>query len=74
MVSEPELKSYMDKKISVQLNGSRKIRGILKGYDIFLNITLTEALEVDTKGDHLNIGVTVIRGNSIVSIEALESI
>lgn len=49
----------MDKKISVQLNGSRKIIGILKGYDIFLNITVTNALEVDAKGEHLNIGITV---------------
>ncbi|KAL6452566.1 SMX2 Small nuclear ribonucleoprotein G [Candida maltosa Xu316] len=69
MVSEPELKSYMDRKISVQLNGSRKITGTLRGYDIFLNITLTDALEVDTKGETMNVGVTVIRGNSIVSIE-----
>ncbi|KHC53485.1 small nuclear ribonucleoprotein G [Candida albicans P60002] len=74
MVSEPELKSYMDKKLSIQLNGSRKIIGILRGYDIFLNITLTDALEVNSKGEKMNIGATVIRGNSIVSIEALESI
>ena len=41
----------MDKKLSIQLNGSRKIIGILRGYDIFLNITLTDALEVDSKGE-----------------------
>ena len=49
----------MDKKLSIQLNGSRKIIGILRGYDIFLNITLTDALEVDSKGEKMNIGATV---------------
>lgn len=51
----------MDKKLSIQLNGSRKIIGILRGYDIFLNITLTDALEVDSKGEKMNIGATVCR-------------
>ena len=49
----------MDKKLSIQLNGSRKIIGILRGYDIFLNITLTDALEVDSKGEKMIIGATV---------------
>ncbi|KAL7663944.1 Small nuclear ribonucleoprotein E [[Candida] zeylanoides] len=70
MVSAPELKSYMDKKLSVQLNGARKVIGTLRGFDVFLNITLDEALE-EHNGEKLNIGTIVIRGNSIVSMEAL---
>jgi small nuclear ribonucleoprotein G len=73
MVSAPELKSYMDKKVSVQLNGNRKVTGTLKGYDIFLNVTLIDALE-EQKDEKLNIGTIVIRGNSIVSLEALEKL
>lgn len=69
MVSVPELKNYMDKKLSIQLNGSRKVTGTLRGYDVFLNITLDEALEEQKNGDKLNIGTIVIRGNSIVSME-----
>ncbi|CAK7905959.1 small nuclear ribonucleoprotein G [[Candida] anglica] len=74
MVSAPELKSYMDKKLSVQLNGSRKVIGTLRGFDVFLNITLDEALEEQKNGEKLNIGTIVVRGNSIVSMEALEKI
>jgi len=74
MVSVPELKNYMDKKLSIQLNGSRKVTGTLRGYDVFLNITLGEALEEQKNGDKLNIGTIVIRGNSIVSMEALEKV
>jgi small nuclear ribonucleoprotein G len=63
----------MDKKVSVQLNGNRKVTGTLKGYDIFLNVTLIDALE-EQKDEKLNIGTIVIRGNSIVSLEALEKL
>ncbi|XXZ98329.1 hypothetical protein QA089_000823 [Meyerozyma guilliermondii] len=69
MVSAPELKKYLDRKISVHLNGSRNVVGTLRGYDVFLNITLADALDGETE-----IGTVVIRGNSIVSLEALERI
>jgi small nuclear ribonucleoprotein G len=48
----------MDKKVSVQLNGNRKVTGTLKGYDIFLNVTLIDALE-EQKDEKLNIGTIV---------------
>lgn len=64
----------MDKKLLVQLNGLRVVSGVLRGYDVFLNVTLADALEVKQNGDKLNIGTVVIRGNSIVSMEALEKI
>ncbi|CCE72735.1 Piso0_000329 [Millerozyma farinosa CBS 7064] len=74
MVSAPELKNYLNKKISIQLNGTRKVIGTLRGYDIFLNVTLSEALEEQKDGNKLDIGTVVIRGNSVVSIESLEKI
>ncbi|KAG2733720.1 hypothetical protein G9P44_003245 [Scheffersomyces stipitis] len=74
MVSAPELKSYMDKKLSIQLNGTRKVTGTLRGYDVFLNVTLADALEELQNGEKVSIGTIVVRGNSIVSLEALEKI
>ncbi|CCD26103.2 mRNA splicing protein SMX2 NDAI_0G03260 [Naumovozyma dairenensis CBS 421] len=75
MVSTPELKKYMDKKILIQLNGSRKIAGILRGYDIFLNVVIDDAVEVSADGSKHQLGIqTVIRGNSIVALEALDTI
>ncbi|CCF57329.1 hypothetical protein KAFR_0C03370 [Kazachstania africana CBS 2517] len=75
MVSTPELKKYMDKKVLLQINGSRKVAGILRGYDIFLNIVLDDAFELSKNDSNIPLGSqTVIRGNSIVAMEALDSI
>jgi hypothetical protein len=34
--AQPELKRYLDKRLFVQLNGSRKVIGVLRGYDVSL--------------------------------------
>ncbi|KAG4302270.1 hypothetical protein PCANB_001475 [Pneumocystis canis] len=76
-ISVPELKKkrkYMDKKLFLQLNSERKVIGILRGYDVFLNIVLDDAVEEKEGGEKYPIGTIVIRGNSVVMIEALERI
>ena len=81
----------MEKRLFVQLNGNRKVIGILRGYDVFLNIVLDEAVEEKAGGErqrlgmvvcysftscasNTNISTQVIRGNSVVMLEALERI
>lgn len=59
----------MDKKLFIQLNGSRQITGVLRGYDVFLNIVLDEAVEQKANGEHVKVGTVVIRGNSVVLME-----
>ncbi|KAL9599669.1 MAG: hypothetical protein Q9219_003657 [cf. Caloplaca sp. 3 TL-2023] len=66
--AQPELKKYLDKRLFVQLNGSRKVIGVLRGYDVFLNVVLDDAIEEKAGGEK------VIRGNSVVMLEALERI
>lgn len=64
----------MDKKVYLQLNGSRKLVGVLRGYDIFLNVVLDDAVEICKDGSKTTLGSqSVVRGNSIVSLEALET-
>jgi len=70
--AQPELKKYMEKRLFVQLNGNRKVLGILRGYDVFLNIVLDDAVEEKPGGERERIGMVVIRGNSVVMLEALE--
>lgn len=41
----PDLRRYMDKVLSVKLNGSRTVTGVLRGYDSFLNVVLKDAKE-----------------------------
>lgn len=66
---------YMEKKVYLQLNGSRKLVGVLRGYDIFLNVVLDDAVEIRKDGSKMVMGSqTVVRGNSIVSLEALEGL
>ncbi|RAH66222.1 putative small nuclear ribonucleoprotein SmG [Aspergillus aculeatinus CBS 121060] len=74
--AQPELKKYMEKRVFCQLNGNRKVIGILRGYDVFLfmNIVLDEAFEEKQGGEKVAIGMVVIRGNSVVMLEALERI
>ncbi|KAF2869321.1 hypothetical protein BDV95DRAFT_608881 [Massariosphaeria phaeospora] len=72
--AQPELKKYLEKRILVQLNGSRKVQGTLRGYDVYLNIVLDEALEEKPGGEKTRIGMVVIRGNAVVMIEALDRI
>ena len=35
----------MDKHLFMQLNGNRKVTGIMRGYDPFMNIVLDECVE-----------------------------
>jgi small nuclear ribonucleoprotein G len=82
---DPNLKKYLEKRVLVQLNGSRKVMGVLRGYDVclvpmvgsgmlivlqvYLNIVLDEALEEKPGGEKVRIGMVVIRGNAVVMLE-----
>ncbi|TVY38659.1 Small nuclear ribonucleoprotein G [Lachnellula occidentalis] len=71
--TDPRLQ-YLDKRLFVQLNGSRKVIGVLRGYDVFLNIVLDDAVEEKDGGEKVRLGMVVVRGNSVVMLEALERI
>ncbi|CAO1620527.1 unnamed protein product [Sympodiomycopsis kandeliae] len=87
-VSQPELKRFLDKRVSINIQGGRKINGTLRGFDIFLNLVVDDAIEqihpvlnnasgaVNTNvwKDGKGCGTVVVRGNSVTSLEGLESI
>nr|XP_019710680.1 probable small nuclear ribonucleoprotein G isoform X1 [Elaeis guineensis] len=64
---------YMDKKLQIKLNANRVVVGTLRGFDQFMNLVVDNTVEVigNEKND---IGMVVIRGNSVVMIEALEPV
>ena len=64
----------MDKRLAIKLNGNRTVNGTLRGFDQFMNLVLDETVEVVSASEQNNIGMVVIRGNSIVMIEALEKL
>jgi small nuclear ribonucleoprotein G len=56
---------------AVHLNANRHVSGILRGFDQFMNLVLDGTVDEKLKVD---IGMVVIRGNSIQTIEALDPI
>lgn len=74
----------MDKKLKVNLLDRRVIEGVLKGYDLYSNLTLVEARQVLSDGSAVDVGSCVcpplatltqmVRGNSVVSVEPLEAL
>ncbi|XP_033031394.1 small nuclear ribonucleoprotein G-like [Trachypithecus francoisi] len=56
----PELKKFMDKKLSLKLNGGRHVQGILPAFDPFMNLVVDECMETATGGRQNNIGMVVI--------------
>lgn len=63
---------FQDKRLSLALNGNRRVVGTLRGYDAFLNVVLENA-EASDSGTYLGAQV-VIRGNSIVQFEGVDRI
>nr|CDJ86720.1 Like-Sm ribonucleoprotein domain containing protein [Haemonchus contortus] len=70
----PELKKYMDKEMELKLNGNRRVSGVLRGFDPFMNMVIEDAIEYPKNGDPISLGMVVIRGNSVVIMEPKERI
>ncbi|CAN6586831.1 unnamed protein product [Malus baccata var. baccata] len=68
----PDLKKYMDKKLQIKLNANRMVVGTLRGFDQFMNLVVDNTVEVN--GNEKNEIGMVIRGNSVVTVEALEPV
>ena len=78
----PDLKKYMGKRLSVKLNGSRRVVGRLSGFAVFMHLVLEEASEVrggagaggaGGAAEEVPMGILIVRGNSVVQMECLEA-
>uniref|UniRef100_A0A8C7AE51 Small nuclear ribonucleoprotein G n=1 Tax=Neovison vison TaxID=452646 RepID=A0A8C7AE51_NEOVI len=70
----PELKKFMDKKLSLKLNGGRHVQGILRGFDPFMNLVIDECVEMATSGQQNNIGMVDNVTIELVSPQFLEKV
>lgn len=70
-VTIPELKKYMDRRLFLQVNANRRITGILRGYDAFMNLVIDEATEEVAPHDRRPLGLVVLRGNAVQLIEII---
>ena len=70
----PDLRKFMEKRLELKLNAGRVATGTLRGYDQFMNIVLDQATEIRSPTEKHEIGMIVIRGNSIVMWECLDKV
>ena len=49
----------MDKRLFIQVQGGRKVSGVLRGFDIFLNIVLDDSTEETVPGKKQPLGQVV---------------
>ncbi|KAH9257298.1 hypothetical protein BASA81_004455 [Batrachochytrium salamandrivorans] len=76
--TSPDLKKYMEKRVVLKMNANRRVGGVLRGFDQFMNIVLEDAEELEG-GDagateRTRIGMIVIRGSSILQMECLDAV
>jgi len=75
-----DLRKFMDLRVDLRMNGDRRIAGIMKGYDQYMNIVLDEAIELnknapkDAPEANRNLGMIVIRGASVQLWENLDKV
>ena len=60
-----------DKTVLLRLRNTRTIQGILKDFDIHMNLTLEDAEDI-TDEKHEKIGKTLLRGDNILLISLPE--
>lgn len=69
-----DLSKYMDKRIDIRLNGNRHVAGVVKGYDVFMNLVMDNAIEIISKTAKKDLGTIMVRGNAIELWECLDKI
>lgn len=56
------------KEVLVQLKGDKQFIGTLMAFDIHINVVLDNAKELENGGVRKNIGITFLRGDTIIFI------
>ena len=54
-VSQPELKRFLERRVAVNIQGGRKVHGVLRGYDLFLNLVIDDTVEQILADNNKNI-------------------
>ncbi len=61
------------KTVLLVLKGGKTIRGLLKNYDIYLNVVLENAEEVGPDGKTKDLGTIVVRGDNVIIISPINA-
>ena len=66
--SQEFLQGMMGQPVLIKLKGGREIKGILKSYDIHMNLILQEAEEIQKDSNTRKLGTLIIRGDNVIMI------
>jgi len=55
------------------LKGGKNIRGLLKNYDMYLNVVLENAEEVKSDGRTRELGTIIVRGDNVIIVSPISS-
>jgi small nuclear ribonucleoprotein G len=69
----PDLRKYLNLRVDIKMNGNRHVSGVLRGYDIFMNLVLENSAE-HLSTSKRDLGTVFIRGNTIAMWECLDKI
>lgn len=69
--SQEFLQSVMKQPVLIKLKGGREIRGILKSFDIHMNLILQDSEEIGKDGNVKKLGTLIIRGDNVVMISPI---
>lgn len=62
------LNSSMKANVIVELRGGRQYRGVLDGYDVYMNVVLKKVEEYSNGQLVGRLGTTIVRGDNIIYV------
>jgi small nuclear ribonucleoprotein len=61
----------MKQPVLIKLKGGREIRGILKSFDVHMNLILQDSEEIGKDGNTKKLGTLIIRGDNVIMISPI---
>ena len=60
--------AHMDKTVTLRLRNTTTVQGVLKDFDIHMNLTLDDARDISDGNSPVQFGKILLRGDNILAI------